>query len=107
MDVQGFVEHLALRTQTNGDPLVLQTAKIHISNIAKIEFLLGNLIRKGMERRLAIYNDLTNVTNDAERNENQVKMGWIQGTSPDTISAIRNSIKEYRKFLGDFPNDAG
>ncbi len=104
MDVQGFIDHLDRHRQADRvTPLVLHTAKIHISNIAKVEFLLGNLIRKGMDGRLAIYNDLTNVTDDAERNENQVTMGWTQETSPDTISAIRNSIKEYCKFCQDPP----
>ncbi len=102
MDVQGFAEHLNRHTQEiGGGPLMLQTAKIHISNIAKIECALGNLIRKGMERRRDIYNDLVRVTNDEERNESQVKMRWDTTIPPNTINPIRDSMKKYCEFLGD------
>ena len=87
--------------QAGGD-FARTTPDAHANKIGLVEGNLEiNFDEIDSNRRQEIYDNLTNVTNDAERNQDQIDMGWDTTTSPDTISAIRDSIKKYRMFCGD------
>ena len=107
MDRDGFEEHLQDTGMRGGGNFDAHSIGLLVGKINAVEEKLGNLIRKKIDGRQKIYDTLTNVENDANRNQNQLDMEWTERTPPDTVSAIRDAIKNYRRFLGDFPSEVG